>query len=240
MGHSEGASGITSVIKALLALEHKVIPPNVFFETPNPNIPFKDAKLHVPVDAMPWPQGRKERASVNCFGIGGANAHVVLESMPREYKLSHNGATSDQESCDNSHLLVVSARKADTLQERIEGIAQYTNDHPDVLKDLSYTLGERREHLQHRAFAVVQPRKPIDASAFQSGQAKSSGLTFVLNGQGAQWPGMGKDLMDNFEDFRADVRAMDTALQELDDSPAWSLEGKYDIDYLIVPQAAFE
>lgn len=234
MGHSEGASGITSVIKALLALEHKVIPPNVFFETPNPNIPFNDAKLHVPVDAMPWPQDRKERVSVNCFGIGGANAHAVLESMPGKYRRELNGETSHGESSDSSHLLVVSARKSDALQQRIEGIARYTNDHPDVLQDLSYTLGERREHLQHRAFAVVQPGKPIDASAFQTGQAKSSGLTFVLNGQGAQWPGMGKDLMDTFEDFRADIRAMNIALQELDDPPPWSLEGKSAMDYLTV------
>ncbi|KAL6857563.1 hypothetical protein ACO1O0_005003 [Amphichorda felina] len=80
VGHSEGASGITSVVKAILALENHTIPPNIKFVTPNPKIPFKEKKLMVPTEPVPWPANRMERISVNSFGIGGANAHVVLES----------------------------------------------------------------------------------------------------------------------------------------------------------------
>ncbi|KAH8432819.1 uncharacterized protein LDX57_010448 [Aspergillus melleus] len=75
VGHSEGASGITSIIKCVLALEHNLIPPNVHFRTPNPKIPFDSAKLCVPVDPTPWPADRRNRVSVNSFGIGGTNAH---------------------------------------------------------------------------------------------------------------------------------------------------------------------
>ena len=93
VGHSEGASGLTSVIKMVLALENKTVPPNINFLTPSPKskftrqlswdsmlmldqlVPFSSTGLHVPVEAVPWPKNR-ERVSVNSFGIGGANAHV--------------------------------------------------------------------------------------------------------------------------------------------------------------------
>jgi len=67
---------VTSVIKCVLALEHNQVPPNINFEVPNPKIPFRECKLHVPVDVEEWPQGRAERVSINSFGIGGVNAHV--------------------------------------------------------------------------------------------------------------------------------------------------------------------
>ena len=76
LGHSEGNSGLSSVIKMVLALENKTIPPNINFKTPNPAIPFKEAKISVPVEPTPWPAGKAERVGVNSFGIGGANSHV--------------------------------------------------------------------------------------------------------------------------------------------------------------------
>lgn len=95
VGHAEGASGITSLIKAVLALENKTIPPNIKFSKPNPKselgialfahpfadrvvaVPFKEANLQVPLEPIAWPKDRAERVSVNSFGIGGANAHVT-------------------------------------------------------------------------------------------------------------------------------------------------------------------
>ena len=95
LGHAEGASGLNSLMKMTLAMEKKTIPPNMRFNTPNPksmslalfsidhstdlpSVPFKEAKLTVPVEPTAWPSLRFERASVNSFGIGGANAHVSL------------------------------------------------------------------------------------------------------------------------------------------------------------------
>ncbi|EDU45986.1 fatty acid synthase S-acetyltransferase [Pyrenophora tritici-repentis Pt-1C-BFP] len=86
VGHAEGAAGLTSVIKSVLALEHRMVLPNISFETPNPKIPFKECKLHVPIETEPWPKGRAERISVNSFGIGGVNAHVIIESY-RQFNL---------------------------------------------------------------------------------------------------------------------------------------------------------
>ena len=84
VGHSEAASGNTSMIKAILALEHLTIPPNVNFDVPNPKIPWKDAKLTVPKEPLKWPTNRRERVSVNSFGIGGSNAHVRARYQVRQ------------------------------------------------------------------------------------------------------------------------------------------------------------
>lgn len=78
VGHSEGASGLTSIIKAVLALEHDTVPPNIHLKQPNPKIPFLKAGLAVPTASSPWPKGKAKRVSVNSFGLGGSNAHVRL------------------------------------------------------------------------------------------------------------------------------------------------------------------
>lgn len=78
LGHSEAASGLTSLIKSVLALEHKTVPPNIKFDNPNPHIDFKSGRLKVPTQPIPWPQDREARISINSFGFGGSNAHVSL------------------------------------------------------------------------------------------------------------------------------------------------------------------
>lgn len=223
VGHSEGASGITSIIKAILSLEHKTIPPNIHFQAPNPNIPFVEANLHVPLEPTPWPDGRPQRISVNSFGIGGSNAHAILESAstivlePRPVSIDpHNDPL----------LLVVSAHTADALRRRIDQITKYHNSHPERVHNLSHTLGTRRDHLAHRAFAVVQPSKfVLEDASFTCFKTTSPDVIFVFTGQGAQWPEMGKGLLSNFPDFRQDVNRMDEALQQLPDRPDWLLCG---------------
>ncbi|KAJ5124866.1 Acyl transferase/acyl hydrolase/lysophospholipase [Penicillium bovifimosum] len=220
VGHSEGASGITSIIKSVLALEHKTIPPNIHFQTPNPNIPFTEGNLHVPLKPTPWPVDRAERISVNSFGIGGSNAHAVLESPPGVAVDSLPTASNRS----NPHLLVASGHNAEALRKRIRQIVHYVENHSDRLHDLSYTLSARRSHLSHRAFAVLRS----SASVLEDGSFSSFGVTspnviFVFTGQGAQWPGMGKHLLANFPQFKNDIKIMDEILQKLPDSPNWLL-----------------
>jgi len=73
LGHTEGASGLTSLIKVVLALENRTIPPNIKFSAPNPEIPWETARFAVPLEPTPWPENKRERVSVNNFGIGGTN-----------------------------------------------------------------------------------------------------------------------------------------------------------------------
>ncbi|KAL9069203.1 MAG: hypothetical protein Q9157_006247 [Trypethelium eluteriae] len=185
VGHTEGASGATSLIKAVLALEHKIIPPNINFSEPNPKIPFGKAKLQVPVEPTPWPTNRQERVSVNSFGIGGANAHVIVDSAssfvptpsPRVYRSSVRS---------KYHLLVFSANHPESLRRSIQTHLQYASANPAGLADLAYTLGARRQHLGHRAICVTNGEHPAEISPFSRPRATPR-LHFVFTGQGAQW-----------------------------------------------------
>lgn len=224
VGHSEGASGTTSLIKTVLALEHKTIPPNINFSDPNPKIPFERARLQVPLEATQWPEDRHERASVNSFGIGGANAHVVIDSAA-----SFGAASSAQNrGCSaqtRPHLLVFSANHPDSLRRSVTDYQQYVTSNCSNLADLAYTLGSRREHLVHRAFCVTDGKAPLEVTPFAKSKSCPQ-INFVFTGQGAQWAGMAKELLEDFPDFRDDIRAMDKVLAELPDPPSWTIESE--------------
>ncbi|RAQ68107.1 polyketide synthase, partial [Aspergillus flavus] len=230
-GHSEGASGITSMIKAVLSLEHNIIPPTALFETPSPCISFEQDKLVVPTQVMEWPEHRRKRASVNGFGIGGANAHVILESCS-EFGIQGEADTEEApintaESREKPWLLVVSAKDKASLESRISQVAEYMNKHPGSLQDLSYTLGSRRKHLPHRAFAIGDGQVTVGASDFRRSEAKSpTNIHFAFTGQGSQWPGMGKALMQKYPGVRSDIKLLEHALAAIPNPPSWSLEEK--------------
>jgi acyl transferase domain-containing protein len=220
VGHSEGASGITSLIKAVLALEHKTIPPNINFSTPNPKIPFEKAKLQVPVEPTPWPEHRRQRVSVNSFGIGGANAHVVIDSAA-----SFNGFTSSAQEVNRSlpNLLVFSGNSSDSLRRNATSIQEYINLNPDRTIDVAHTLGLRRDHLTHRAFSVAGKHLELSISNFQKARPHPPSLAFVFTGQGSQWPGVGVQLMQSFESFRRNIDMMDKVLSGLKMAPRWTI-----------------
>ncbi|KIA75812.1 hypothetical protein HK57_00426 [Aspergillus ustus] len=228
VGHSEGASGITSIIKATLSLEHRTIPPNINFKTPHPDIPFEQASLNVPLDATAWPPGRPERISVNSFGIGGSNAHAIIESAS---SLAANmnlrrPLLSSTETCEEPQLLIVTAHSQRALEERVRQTTLYIRKYPARLQELAFTLSARREHLSHRAVAVVHPGielAPDTESFFTKFHASSPSPVFVFTGQGAQWPGMGRTLLSVYPEFLKDVQFMDTVLQALPDGPSWRL-----------------
>ncbi|KLJ11109.1 hypothetical protein EMPG_09776 [Blastomyces silverae] len=211
LGHSEGASGLTSLIKAVLSLENRTIPPQIKFTSPNPKIPFAEAKLTVPLEPTPWPEDRYERASVNSFGIGGSNAHS---------KKSHGFETN------KSHLLLFSANSANSLTNMAKNFQDWTSAHPESLEDVAYTLAHHRERLPHRSFAVASTDRPA-GTATQGRKAPSTtpNLVMVFTGQGAQWPRMGRELLKR-EDFcfKSTIRALDKYLQAVPGAPSWSLE----------------
>nr|POE53237.1 fumagillin dodecapentaenoate synthase [Quercus suber] len=110
LGHFEGASGLTSLIKAILAVEHRAIPPNIRFSTPHPRIPFYQAGLTVPLKLAPWLEDRDERVSVSSFGIGGSDAHVIVESAR-----SYGVLRKRQHATRDPQLLVFSAHSSASL-----------------------------------------------------------------------------------------------------------------------------
>ncbi|CEI65620.1 Compactin diketide synthase mokB [Fusarium venenatum] len=220
LGHSEGASGLTSLIKAVLALENRTIPPNIKLNQPNPDIPWTSCGLSVPTEPTPWPPSKHERISVNSFGIGGTNAHVILDSA-RSFKI----APPVERATTSPQLLVFSANGADSLRQMITNYEEYAEKNPEKVDDLAFTLGHKREYLPHRAFAIASPLGPLTVSP-PSKVGNKPNIVMVFTGQGAQWPQMGRELMysSQFPTFRQTIAALDAHLQSLEDGPDWTIE----------------
>ncbi|RDA92383.1 hypothetical protein CP533_4725 [Ophiocordyceps camponoti-saundersi (nom. inval.)] len=224
VGHSEGASGLTSLIKAVLALEHQVIPPNIKFNTPNPKIPFEAKNLKVPTEPIPWPADRCLRASVNSFGMGGTNAHIVLESAVNLASTTTASLSKSSPTDQFPHLLVFSANTTASLERNLQELQEYLQHHPDALADLAYTLGARREHLAFRAASVVDSEQSeITAGPSVKIPSLPPELVMVFTGQGAQWPRMGDELYKSNAIFKRSILRMDGTLQTLPEPPAWSI-----------------
>ncbi|KAJ5279261.1 hypothetical protein N7478_004633 [Penicillium angulare] len=224
VGHSEGAAGLTSLIKGVLALEHHQVPPNINFSTPNPKIPFEECKLHVPIELEQWPQGRAERISVNSFGIGGVNAHVILESV-EQYSLPEpkEHETVVQEPLSQQHLMLLSACSEESLKETIENHRKYTQDNASSLRDIAYTLSNHRLHHAYRAYAVAKEASDWQVSAIETVKSKPT-IAWVFTGQGAQWPEMGAQLIDTNPVFQTSIRNLDQFLLSLPNAPSWTIE----------------
>ncbi|KAF2015123.1 hypothetical protein BU24DRAFT_452003 [Aaosphaeria arxii CBS 175.79] len=228
IGHLEGGSGVAGVIKAILALEHGVIPPNANFERLNPDIDADSLKIKIVADAVPWPPGLR-RASVQSFGFGGANSHVVLDdayNFMRLHGLQGNHKTKPVPGLDDLssttpndmntfapkilRLLVWStadeggiARTKDDWREFL-GLVNPTqlSKGRDFLGDVAYTLGARRTHFTWRAMSVVDSMENLagvaDSMSAPTCAAASPQLGLVFTGQGSQWYAMGRELITHY------------------------------------------
>ncbi|OTA56670.1 polyketide synthase [Hypoxylon sp. EC38] len=228
IGHCEPVSGLAGIIKAVWAMKHRQIPPNLNYEIPNPNIPLKEWNLKVPTVLTPWPRDKQLRASINNFGYGGTNAHVILEGVPevggRPKEVS---GISDSGSLEH-RIYVVSAKDSAALKNRVVSLASYVRSSLSDyrLGDLAYTLSERRSRLSAvvaiRAGNVdelVDRLEQLSANTPHA-TAKRPRLGFVFNGQGAQWHAMGRELRV-YPIFESALRQADKALKGY--GATWSL-----------------
>ena len=148
IGHLDAASGVAGLIKTVLALEHREIPPSLHFTAPNPQIDFAASPFYVNAALAEWPSaGAPRRAGVSSFGMGGTNAHAVLEEAPA-------GAPSGP---SRPHLLLLlSARSADALETMTDRLAGHLESHPEIsLADVAHTLQLGRRVMPHRRMLVV-------------------------------------------------------------------------------------
>ncbi|KAL8330451.1 hypothetical protein RB593_001456 [Gaeumannomyces tritici] len=233
IGHGEGASGLSSLMKMVLALEHSTIPPNIHFNTPNPRIPWQDAKLTVPTKASPWPSDRLERVSVNSFGIGGTNAHVILESascagvLPRPIPgIGVETSENRDDDVSSQRLLVFSAKHPKALERSAEAVRNYLADRPVKLGDMAYSLATHRAAYSQRAFAVVGSDEASSFRVEAGGTALETqpSVAWVFTGQGAQWPQMGKELLEKEPLVRQRVEHFDRLLASLSKPPPFTIK----------------
>lgn len=259
VGHLEGAAGLAGMIKAVLAIENKCIPPQMHFDRPNPDIKFEEWRLKVPTEILSWPDtgGKPRRASLNSFGYGGANAHAVLESFDNGTNgfapgLKSNGVAK---ASDRPYLFPVTSHATET-GERLRSVLQeyvtaQKGDKPKAqnLGDLAYTLSAHRTAHKVRSFAIAastdaliaELEKPRESAGWKTAATRSSSTTprigFVFTGQGAQSWDMGRQLIDSHPPFRETLEKCDAVLQSLPgaDRPEWSI-----VQELISPQDPVE
>ena len=232
LGHLEAAAGIAGLIKVALALRHREIPPSLHFEKPNPHIPFDELPLRVQTALCPWPtESGPALAGVSSFGFGGTNAHVVLEEAPPAV-----AEAQDARRKIGTHLLPLSARSQEGLRALARAYQEFlaTPEAAASLQDICYTAGMRLGHHDHRlAVTGNSPAQLIESlEAFLQGETRpglSSGrrlsarrrkLVFVFPGQGGQWFGMGRRLLEQEAVFREVIERCDRAMRPYGD---WSL-----------------
>ncbi|WEW58624.1 hypothetical protein PRK78_004092 [Emydomyces testavorans] len=233
IGHSEAASGLSAVIKAVLSVEKGIIPPTRGFTAPNPAIDWKNWNVQVVTEPTPFPAHIPvKRISVNSFGYGGTNGHVIVEgtdSFLPYYQLSrrkikNRGAFSRK----RPYLLVFSAHNRPTLNQNIEAYGKVIEKHN--LLDLAYTLGNRRTRLSSRAYLVTSDAslgsdfQDITRSMVYAEKQNSPSVGFIFTGQGAQWVRMAGELIKYYPSFLRAIRVLDRVLGDLPDTPEWTIE----------------
>ncbi|KAG8160939.1 hypothetical protein KVR01_009203 [Diaporthe batatas] len=246
VGHLEGCAGLAGVIKVVLAMNYDTIPPNQHLKSLNPKVQPYSLVLKAPTKATPWPArraGQPKRASVNSFGFGGTNAHVILESYDTK-KASKAQPSQNSSVRSFSTPIVVSAHTQTSLLENIRRLTTYLQDNQDVsLDDLAWTLWERRSQLNLRKSFHATSRELL-LESLENALAESAGTQLslgtpasdlvspsegfgvlgIFTGQGAQWPGMGKELLRHSPIFRTAIDECDKSLSTLPDPPSWSLK----------------
>ncbi|UTY59427.1 SDR family NAD(P)-dependent oxidoreductase [Massilia sp. erpn] len=198
IGHLDAAAGVAGLIKAVLALKHRTLPPSLNFEQPNPQIDFSASPFYVNTQARSWAaDGAPRRAGVSSFGMGGTNAHVVLEEAPR---LAVPGEPAGQ---PDQLLLLLSARSANALDETIARLASHLEQHAEqALGDVAHTLHGGRRHFAYRAVVLARDHAQAAQALAGSGgsltrgqaMAEAPAVAFLFPGQGAQHVDMGRDL----------------------------------------------
>lgn len=211
IGHADTAAGVASFIKVALALKHRELPPSLHFEKPNPEIDFASTPFYVNAKLTPWKSsGEPRRAGVSSLGVGGTNAHVVLEEAPQ---------AQSTRSARPWQLLVLSARSRSALDAATANLAAHlATDEGVELADVAWTLQAGRRAFAWRRSLVVRDLADARAALANPAEATPNGrqrtndagtqrstLVFMLPGGGAQHPRMARDLYLEGGVFRREV-----------------------------------
>ncbi|MGW4057242.1 type I polyketide synthase [Amycolatopsis sp. NPDC004747] len=234
IGHAQAAAGVAGVIKMVQALRHEVLPPTLHVDKPTLEVDWSAGAVELLTESRDWPRGdRPRRAGVSSFGVSGTNAHLIVEEAPAEEPVATPEAPVVP--------LVVSARSTEALAGQAERLASLLEG--DVsLTEVASALVSRRAVLDERAVVVAGSRAEAVAGlrALNPAGAGTPGkVVWVFPGQGTQWAGMGRELLDVSPVFAARIAECAAALEPWID---WSLldvlRGEGDLDRVDVLQPA--
>ncbi|KAK3987151.1 Fusarin C synthetase [Cladorrhinum sp. PSN332] len=239
IGHLEGTAGLASLLKASLATQHGLIPPNLHFDQLNPAIEPYYRHLEVPTRLKPWPTlpaGAPRRASVNSFGFGGTNAHVIVESWEGQSAITE--PDSSPLPCWGPFVLSANSETALTaMAASLSTTLNNQSNHVDLSR-LAWTLQTRRTQFTHRAsFAAGSKEELVTRldSAIKDREQQSTAATKatklssdirilgVFTGQGAQWVTMGASLFLHSITFRRTIQQLESSLEGIPQGPTWFL-----------------
>ncbi|MCM3806460.1 SDR family NAD(P)-dependent oxidoreductase [Streptomyces sp. DR7-3] len=217
IGHTQAASGVAGIIKTVLALRHGVLPKTLHADELSPEVDWSAGAVELLTEARKWPEtGRPRRAGVSAFGVSGTNVHVVLEQGPE-----HTAPVAERSIHSDVVPWVLSGRSETALRAQAGRLRDHLEERPELRPaDVGYALATGRSAFGHRAVVVGAEREELlrGLAELASGTAletvADTGKTaFLFTGQGAQRPGMGRELYAAFPVFAA---AFDKVCAELD------------------------
>ncbi|MEH2375502.1 MAG: beta-ketoacyl synthase N-terminal-like domain-containing protein [Nostoc sp.] len=210
LGHLDTAAGVAGLIKTVLALQNKMLPPSLHYQTPNPKIDFANSPFYVNTKLTEWKTNNTpRRAGVSSFGIGGTNAHVILEEAPLQVKSQKSKVKSEY------FLLCLSAKTANALEKATANLITYLKKNPELnLGDVAYTLNSGRRGFSYRRMLICQDLedavKGLSSLAAQQVPTNYTEITerpvvFMFPGQGSQYVNMAREIYETQTVFREQV-----------------------------------
>lgn len=224
-GHTQSAAGALGLMKAVLALQHGVVPQNLHFTALPDKLAAIETNLFVPQEITPWPGADQEtprRAAVSSYGMTGTNVHAIVEQAP--VPAPESGAPGDTPATpgiDGALLFALSASSQDALRQTAARLADWVDAQGPELApaDLAYTLARRRGHRPVRTAVLAATTAELTEALREVATGEppyppavgqdDRGPVWVFSGQGSQWAGMGADLLATEPVFAATIAAIE-------------------------------